>query len=712
MNFCGTKNNRKEKHDASNNAPQKMDSANPSTTKLNGKSPSNKNGKLNGASTGSTATDDIRGSLPADPYKWSEEEVAQWIGHIGYAQYADVFLQEHVNGEALLALTKDEFGQLGIYTLGHTKNILSKMAMLNKVAAKYKPMDAFVEENVNEHKSPYTFDQRDYWASHPEAYSQDKQRDKNTYWKLWETIVSHRDFMMEHDFKKLMSRSGLAKHDVEMIWKLSTTETHGRCGFDEFTSIMKLSHLAQMRVPLFIVNVSKLIFYHPPLASTEFFEFSAIFDELQKQQVLSNMVGFYNLPPHILDSDDRLMELEKKALRPYHPIHFEINAKVLIATFSNNISDDAIHELQKSVLATLREQMGFHGAKAQLLDHVYVQRPSLKELGMTPAGPGPGPAPSSSASAAATAAVNASMMAAANASANNGGVAVAVNGNGSGGGPSEINVLEMQRLLLLWSGDANGNQFWDEFRARTDVDKIVASNEEKIRTRQAMSMVAKLRGVSLKHVKFTDEGVKSIANKTKHELREQFGAPEFVAAKATILGLNETQIPPQLLMMQAPPPQAQAPAQAPRVNEAERYKGIVIEGLPDLITNDDENIRKLDSAVLNEFIVSHIEVVDNVLRITFANEVAHKNINSLRKYLKSFLKDDIKLDKKAMKNVSIIPHTRDTWKGETTERSVEVHNSAQYINVAMDSITATPQQQQQQQHNNYNYYHHHQHHHQ
>ena len=51
---------------------------------------------------------------------------------------------------------------------------------------------------------------------------------------------------------------------------------------------------------------------------------------------------------------------------------------------------------------------------------------------------------------------------------------------------------------------------------------------------------------------------------------------------------------------------------SPRVEQQseERYKGIVIE----------ENIRKLDSAVLNELIVSHIEVVDSVLRITFANK--------------------------------------------------------------------------------------------
>eukprot|EP00488_Nonionellina_sp_1-RS-2012_P000107 TRINITY_DN10390_c0_g1_i1.p1 TRINITY_DN10390_c0_g1~~TRINITY_DN10390_c0_g1_i1.p1 ORF type:complete len:172 (-),score=53.72 TRINITY_DN10390_c0_g1_i1:149-664(-) len=148
-------------------------------------------------------------------------------------------------------------------------------------------------------------------------------------------------------------------------------------------------------------------------------------------------------------------------------------------------------------------------------------------------------------------------------------------------------------------------------------------------------------------------------------------------------------------------------ANASPPTQQELYKGIVIEGLPDVITNDDENIRKLDSAVLNEFIVSHIEVVDNVLRITFQNEVTHKNINQLRKYLKSFLKDDIKLDKKSMKNVSIIPHTKTTWKGEQTERSVEVHNTNQYIHVGIDSITNTPQQQainpnnypyQQQQH--------------
>ena len=511
---------------------------------------------------------------------------------------------------------------------------------------------------------------------------------------------------------------------------------------------MKLSHLAQSRIPLYIINVSKLIFYHPPLASTEFFEFSSIFSDLQKQQVLQNMVGFYNLPSSILDSDDRLMELEKKALRPYHPIHFEINAKVLIATFSNTISDQSIQNLEKEVLKTLKEQMGFgNKPSSQLLDKVYVQRPLPKELGMTPAGPPNNnetiqqhhkPQISQYNNNNNKKSENHLGMYNVNRNKyNNNNNGNHINNNNNNGNIPQhahsamniynnhnhnhnqmqyndnyqndrINISEMQQVLLC-------DDFWEEFRIRSEIDKIIISSDDKIRTRQAMQLIAKLRNISLKSVKFTDEGVKLIANKTKYELREEFvnnktHHESYLHLKATILGLSDIDIP-----------QTQSSHNSNNNNrnnnninnnnnnnnnnQEEMYKGIVIEGLPEIITNDDENIRKLDSAVLNEFIVSHIEVVDNVLRITFANEVTHKNINQLRKYLKSFLKDDIKLDKKSMKNVSIIPHTRDTWKGETTERSVEVHNNNQYIQVGIDSITNTPQQQGINVNNNNNHNH-------
>lgn len=312
---------------------------------------------------------------------------------------------------------------------------------------------------------------------------------------------------------------------------------------------------------------------------------------------------------------------------------------------------------------------------------VYVQRPSPKELGMTPSGPN-GPQQHSQQQPMET--------------------------NGSSSAyrqqhqhshhshhhpyhqqqqqqyhhhETSLNVESMQQMLL--SAD-----FWEEFRVRSEIDKIIISSDEKIRTRQAMTLISKLRNISLKTVKFTDEGVKLIANKTKYELMDELNSAS-THLKATILGLSEMEIPSNTYKQQ----------QQSSIQE-DVYKGIVIEGLPEIITNDDENIRKLDSAVLNDFVVSHIEVVDNVLRITFQNDVTHKNINQLRKYLKSFLKDDIKLDKKSMKNVSIIPHTRETWKGETTERSVEVHNQNGY-HVGMESITATPQQQPIHSHSHY-----------
>ena len=100
--------------------------------------------------------DDIRGhGLSANPYKWSEEEVSEWIKFIGYAQYCELFTQEHVNGEALLALSKDEFGQLGIYALGHTKNILNKIQLLAKSAAKFKPRDPFDDNDFVKSSSIY-----------------------------------------------------------------------------------------------------------------------------------------------------------------------------------------------------------------------------------------------------------------------------------------------------------------------------------------------------------------------------------------------------------------------------------------------------------------------------------------------------------------------------------------------------------------------------
>lgn len=116
----------------------------------------------------------------------------------------------------------------------------------------------------------------------------------------------------------------------------------------------------------------------------KFFKLNEMFAGMQEKQVNENMVGFYGLPDEVLDSDSKLMDLEKLALRPFKPIHFEINAKVLIATFQQRISDRDIKALQTSALMTLRNEMKFSDFT---LHDFRVQRPNFNDLGMTPGGP-------------------------------------------------------------------------------------------------------------------------------------------------------------------------------------------------------------------------------------------------------------------------------------------------------------------------------------
>lgn len=182
--------------------------------------------------------------------------------------------------------------------------------------------------------------------------------------------------------------------------------------------------------------------------------------------------------------------------------------------------------------------------------------------------------------------------------------------------------------------------FYEDFRVRTQLDTVMPNHDTKIRTKAAMSLIAALRGVPLRTIQYLDKGVKELQQTTKAQLKAEMS--EWTLTRlALILGIPQEWIP-------------------------EVYKGIIIEGLPEIITQDDDTIRKLDSEVLYSFVVSHIEVVDNVLRITFKKDVSQQEIDKLRRLLKSFLRDIMKIEKKLMKCVSLIPHTRETWRGETT----------------------------------------------
>jgi len=207
---------------------------------------------------------------------------------------------------------------------------------------------------------------------------------------------------------------------------------------------------------------------------------------------------------------------------------------------------------------------------------------------------------------------------------------------------------ELKKLLT-------SDNFWDEFVKRTQITNLVANNE-KIRPTSSIQIIARLRGLPSKSINNSDRGVQFISGKTLPQLKTSLeDAP--ITILAYLLDIPENEVP-------------------------EVYKGIVIEGLPSEIINDDGKLRQLDNAVLIRFSISHIEVDRNLLRITFTKDATQEQIDELRKALKVFLKEEMKLDKKLMKGVSLIPHTRETWKGDvvTTTQS-EVDSPTQHHTV-------------------------------
>ena len=473
---------------------------------------------------------------------------------------------------------------------------------------------------------------------------------------------------------------------------MATSHRQGKCFFEEFAMILKLTELKQRDVPLYLINVSKLIFYHPSIPN---FSHNSIpnknVDKFLTDQVNKNTIAFLNLPISVLESDDRLMELEKLALRKHKPIHFEINQDKLIATFSREITNNDIKALKEQTMYVLTNTMGFN----KMLN-IKLKRPTKADIaGNTPGG-----------------------MGATNNITNNNS-----NNNGNGMGPSNYDINEniysnssnkqhnnnnlnqytnngynninnnhihydninsnnnmhinepnspppgppkspQNNIVGIKSThnniDNNGinidseqmrqelmmklllsDNFWDEFLKRTQIESTLNRND-KIKPKVAAQILAKLRGIQTKDLNiFSDMGVKQINNKTIEKLESKLNNSNVsLNYIANLLGISENDIP-------------------------EVYVGVVIEGLPNKITDDDDNIRRLDKAVLQDFIVSHIEVVDDTLNISFGSKMTQENIGMLRKYLKKFLKEDIRLEKREMRNVSIIPHTRQTWKRES-----------------------------------------------
>jgi SH3/ankyrin repeat-containing protein len=74
------------------------------------------------------------GAVGGDARLWQPGQVSEWLSHIGFAEYSDVWEENDIHGEHLLGLDKDDLRELGVTALGHRKTIAKA---INTLSEKY-----------------------------------------------------------------------------------------------------------------------------------------------------------------------------------------------------------------------------------------------------------------------------------------------------------------------------------------------------------------------------------------------------------------------------------------------------------------------------------------------------------------------------------------------------------------------------------------------
>ena len=94
-------------------------------------------------------------NLPKNLNYWSIEDVADWIGYIGFPNYQEIMFENNINGEVLGSLTKADLGDMNIRAIGDRILILNGIEALkrsnNITNINYNKIDN--DDNVNNRKN-------------------------------------------------------------------------------------------------------------------------------------------------------------------------------------------------------------------------------------------------------------------------------------------------------------------------------------------------------------------------------------------------------------------------------------------------------------------------------------------------------------------------------------------------------------------------------
>lgn len=68
----------------------------------------------------------------SDPNTWSTQEVSAWLTQVGFSQYIQLFLEQGVDGEVLMALTEKDLKSepLKLKKIGDCKKLYTHISQL------------------------------------------------------------------------------------------------------------------------------------------------------------------------------------------------------------------------------------------------------------------------------------------------------------------------------------------------------------------------------------------------------------------------------------------------------------------------------------------------------------------------------------------------------------------------------------------------------
>jgi len=188
-------------------------------------------------------------------------------------------------------------------------------------------------------------------------------------------------------------------------------------------------------------------------------------------------------------------------------------------------------------------------------------------------------------------------------------------------------------------------EFWVKLITNGDAEDFFDDEDTMLNARGAREVLATIRDVKLREIKKDDPGIKYLKGFTQAEIEATLSN-----CLLDVMYEIENRKPEE---EEAAPKEESPPLDKP---DKGVYVGMSVEGLPRMITDDDNTVHGIQNIVFKNIEVQRLVVVDDkdppALKVEFAKYITKEKIPQLARNLKNFLKA-VNVDQKALNDVTI-----------------------------------------------------------